>query len=245
MQPDFERTAAAMVDGTQKAIQAAVAPLLKRIEALESRPLPERGEKGERGDFGPQGKDGVGVAGAVIDRSGVLVLTLTDGTTRDLGMVVGKDGANGRDGEQGPQGERGEPGPQGEKGEKGEPGAVGLQGDKGLDGRDGRDGTDGKDGRDGFTLEDFDVQPVNERTIKLMFLREGVSHSFELEFPVIIDRGVFKAGETYKRGDAVTWGGSLWIAQKETGEKPDTPESGFRLAVKRGRDGRDAKGASQ
>jgi hypothetical protein len=37
------------------------------------------------------GKDGVGVGGAVIDRGGNLVLTLTDGTTRDLGQVVGKD----------------------------------------------------------------------------------------------------------------------------------------------------------
>ena len=46
---------------------------------------------------------------------------------------------------------------------------------------------------------------------------------------------------TYVRGDAVTWGGSLWIAQKETSAKPDSPESGFRLAVKKGRDGKDAK----
>lgn len=37
------------------------------------------------------GRDGVGVAGAIIDRSGNLVLTLSDGTTRDLGGVVGKD----------------------------------------------------------------------------------------------------------------------------------------------------------
>jgi collagen type III alpha len=57
----------------------------------------------------------------------------------------------------------------------------------------------------------------------------------------VIDRGVYKAGETYEPGDAVTWGGSLWIAQKQTDAKPDTPESGFRLAVKRGRDGKDAK----
>lgn len=49
----------------------------------------------------PVPKDGVGVAGALIDRSGALVLTLTDGSTRDLGQVVGKDGqpgVNGRDG---------------------------------------------------------------------------------------------------------------------------------------------------
>ena len=74
-----------------------------------------------------------------------------------------------------------------------------------------------------------------------MFTRGDTKHSFELEFPVIIDRGVFKEGQAYVRGDAVTWGGSLWIAQKETGAKPDGPDSGWRLAVKKGRDGKDAK----
>lgn len=36
----------------------------------------------------PKAKDGVGLAGAVINRDGVLTLTLTDGTTRDLGVVT-------------------------------------------------------------------------------------------------------------------------------------------------------------
>jgi hypothetical protein len=39
----------------------------------------------------PKPKDGVGVAGAVIDRNGILVLTLSDGSTKELGVVVGKD----------------------------------------------------------------------------------------------------------------------------------------------------------
>lgn len=237
MQPDFDKTAAAMVAGTEKAIAAAVAPLLRRIETLEARPLPERGEKGEAGDRGHKGepgRDGVGLAGALIDRSGVLVLTLTDGTTRELGVVVGKDGADGSPGE---KGERGEPGERGESGPMGEPGGIGPAGEKGMDGRDGRDGTNG---RDGFSLEDFDVEAGEDgRTVTLKFEQGDVRHCYELVFPVVLDRGVFKAGETYQPGDAVTWGGSLWIAQKETGEKPDAPDSGFRLAVKRGRDGKD------
>jgi len=56
------------------------------------------GMPGEKGEVGRDGKDGVSLAGALIDRSGGLVLTLSDGTTRDLGQVVGKDGASGRDG---------------------------------------------------------------------------------------------------------------------------------------------------
>ena len=184
------------------------APLLQRIAALEARPAPERGEKGEPGERGEAGapgepgRDGVGVRDGFLQRDGVLILTLTDGTTRELGTVIGKDGA---------------------------------------DGADGKDGEPGKDGADGFGLDEFDVEPVDERTIKLAFTRGDTKHSFELQFPVIIDRGVFKAGDTYARGDAVTWGGSLWIAQKETDAKPDGPDSGWRLAVKKGRDGKDAK----
>jgi hypothetical protein len=39
----------------------------------------------------PVAKDGVGVAGAVIDRDGQLILTLGDGQIRELGVVVGRD----------------------------------------------------------------------------------------------------------------------------------------------------------
>lgn len=39
----------------------------------------------------PVPKDGVGLAGALIDRDGALVVTLTDGSTRSLGSVVGRD----------------------------------------------------------------------------------------------------------------------------------------------------------
>jgi integrin beta 3 len=224
--------------------------LLKRIEALEAI-KPERGEKGERGDrgeAGAAGRDGVGVAGALIDRSGVLVLTLADGTTRDLGMVVGKDG------EQGPPGEKGDPGEKGETGERGKPGPAGERGTDGADADmpalermiiDRVDAIprpkDGKDGRDGFDLTAFGVEQSEDgRTVTLKFARGDVEQRHELKFPVTIYRDVFKQGETYEPGDAVTWGGSLWIAQKETGAKPDTPDSGWRLSVKRGRDGKDA-----
>jgi hypothetical protein len=39
----------------------------------------------------PAAKDGIGLASALIDREGCLVVTLTDGTTKTLGAVVGKD----------------------------------------------------------------------------------------------------------------------------------------------------------
>ena len=67
----------------------------------------QAGEKGEKGDPGPagapgsDGKDGAGVADALIDRHGHLVLTMTDGRTKDLGPVVGRDGEPGKDGRDG------------------------------------------------------------------------------------------------------------------------------------------------
>jgi len=50
---------------------------------------------------GIDGKDGVGLAGALIDRDGELVVTLTNGATKNLGPVVGKDGEPGKPGRDG------------------------------------------------------------------------------------------------------------------------------------------------
>lgn len=46
----------------------------------------------------PVPKDGVGAADALIDRHGHLILTFTDGSTRNLGLVVGEGGKPGVDG---------------------------------------------------------------------------------------------------------------------------------------------------
>ena len=172
---------AQIVDTVKGYVSKTLAPVTDRLTALE-----------KRLDALPLAKDGIGVAGAVIDRSGSLILTLSDGTTRDLGLVVGKDGEA------------------------------------------------GKDGRDGFSLDAFDASLADDgRTVLLSFEQDDVKFIAEMAIPTIIDRGVYKAGETYAQGDAVTWAGSLWIAQEKTAEKPDSGQ-GWRLAVKRGRDGKDA-----
>ncbi|UEM13677.1 hypothetical protein J4G43_004980 [Bradyrhizobium barranii subsp. barranii] len=58
--------------------------------------------------------------------------------------------------------------------------------------------------------------------------------------PVFEDAGVWAQDRGYKHGHGVTHGGSYFIAQRDTqpGEKPGDADSGFRLAVKRGRDAR-------
>lgn len=99
---DPEKFGEAMGD----AIRAAVAPLLKRIEELESKSLSfakdgapgERGKDGEPGKDGQKGADGIGLAGAMIDRDGALQITLTNGEVKNLGKIVGKDGSDGKDG---------------------------------------------------------------------------------------------------------------------------------------------------
>src|SRR5262245_8426050 len=55
--------------------------------------------------------------------------------------------------------------------------------------------------------------------------------------------GVFELGKSYERGDVVTWDGSMWHAERDTGAKPGTASSAddWRLCVKRGRDGRDGR----
>lgn len=55
----------------------------------------------------PAGKDGVGLAGGLLDREGHLVLTLTNGETRDIGLVCGRDGRNGEPGMNGTNGRDG------------------------------------------------------------------------------------------------------------------------------------------
>ena len=82
---------------------------------------------------------------------------------------------------------------------------------------------------------------ADERTLLLRFARGDAVREFPVTMPIVLDRGVFREGATYVRGDACTFGGSLWIAQADTSAKPDAPASGWRLAVKRGRDGKDGE----
>lgn len=199
-------------DGANGPDEASVATMVR--EAVAAVPLPKDGQdgapgapgkdgrdgvdgkdglEGRAGADGLHGKDGVGLAGSVIDRDGQLVVTLTDGTQKTLGPVVGKDGAP------------------------------------------------GKDGEDGLGFDDLSVEMADDgRTIVHRWERGERSKEARLQLAVVLDRGVYTPEKDYQAGDGVTWGGSFWIAQRETkGEKPGEGNDAFRLSVKRGRDGRD------
>lgn len=54
-----------------------------------------KGDPGQQGTKGDSGADGVGLAGAMIDRDGTLIITTTKGDAVRLGKVVGQDGKDG------------------------------------------------------------------------------------------------------------------------------------------------------
>jgi hypothetical protein len=60
----------------------------------------------------------------------------------------------------------------------------------------------------------------------------------EIERKGIDYRGTFRKGQAYARGSAVTFDGSLWIAVESYPRTPGEPNSGWKLACKRGRDAR-------
>jgi hypothetical protein len=54
--------------------------------------------------------------------------------------------------------------------------------------------------------------------------------------------GIWEAGKAFAKGSLITADGSTWCATRAYPEgKPGTPNSGWRLIAKRGRDGKDAK----
>lgn len=87
-------------------------------------------------------------------------------------------------------------------------------------------------------VADIDVSMTGERLFSVV-VRQSSGQRTEKTFslPVMLYRGVFRAGETYHPGDTVTWGGSLWHCNSMTADKPgDAHASGWTLAAKRGRD---------
>jgi integrin beta 3 len=84
--------------------------------------------------------------------------------------------------------------------------------------------------------------PDDGRTLMITLSRGGevVSQSV-ITTGLPIDRGVWKEGP-YSRGDGVTLGGEFWIARRDTKLRPIYgPNSDWRLAVKKGRDGKDGR----
>lgn len=206
-------------------VEKAIAPLVAEIAELKARPIP---------------KDVPGFSTGQINHDGCLILTLTDGKSQELGVVVGKDGVNGavgKDGAPGLNGAPGEPGKEGPQGRDGRDGLPGVPGARGLD---------GKDGKDGLGFEDMSADFDGERTVTLRFSRGDVVKEFSFAVPIPIDCGIYREGEVYAKGAGVTYGGSFWICQRDAPEgKPDAGNGSWRLVTKKGRDGKDGQPGKQ
>ena len=73
--------------------------------------------------------------------------------------------------------------------------------------------------------------------MRLVRGEEKIERQVKLAFPIY--QGVYRPAEKYEKADCVTFGGHVWIATvDEPADKPGTSEQ-WRLAVKRGRDGKE------
>lgn len=102
-------------------------------------------------------------------------------------------------------------------------------------------GKDGAPGRDAVPLDELEVRLLEDgRSVEFALGAGDARITRVIKFPVVLDAKVWKTGKSYEQGDGVTYGGQYYIAQRDTeavpGESPD-----WRLAVKRGRDGKDAR----
>lgn len=234
----------------------------------EAGPRGEHGEPGALGEAGPAGKDGlVGPQGP----QGLPGEPGVRGEAGASGESIKGDA--GPRGEPGMRGERGEVGLQGERGVRGDAGEPGRDGaeldilpsiDEAKSYRRGtwashngglmRAARQTDAVKDGAILEAgwtvmveglaaiVVTQDADPREIMVAaMLTSGVKVASSFRVPVVLERGVWRQGD-YEQGDGVTWDGSYWIAQRKTADKPGTSDA-WRLAVKRGRDGKDADAA--
>ena len=157
------------------------------------------------------GKDGVDAVDCLIDKNGHLWFTFSNGRTKDVGQVVGDDGVD-----------------------------CDFDGVWKLINAKLDSWPKPKDGVDGMGFDDLSMEYDGERTFKFVMVRDDRRKEFEFTMPVVLYQGAFSEGKTYTKGDSVTFGGSVWIAQTdEATEKPGDSSKQWRLSVKHGRPGKD------
>jgi hypothetical protein len=166
-----------------------------------------------------------------------------------------------RDGQDGAKGEAGEPGKDATIDlqavataaaalvpipRDGRDGLTGQPGPPGRDGAKGADGLNGKDGKDGMTFTGFEAiyEPESSELIHRYTCGDEVKE-YRWYLGVPRYKGIYEHGKTYEAGESVTYSGSLWITGQTTQSKPggsDAESRAWRLAVKKGTDGKGEKG---
>lgn len=209
-------------------IKRAIDPLRERIAELEAR----KAGPGPSGEPGPPGADGApGPMGPPGEK----------GEPGPMGPM-GPEGPMGPAGMDGKDGMDGAPGDPGMNGMAGEPGDAGQKGDPGRDGRDGLPGVPGLaglDGKDGLSIDDYDEMIEGDGRWEIRRFKRGgeIVREIRHKRTDMIYRGPWVADREYLQGDTITYGNELWISMADTADKP--PSAAWRLAVRKGRDGRD------
>lgn len=91
----------------------------------------------------------------------------------------------------------------------------------------------------GVQSMEIDRDGVREFSVKSV-LSDGTACVKSFVLPVMLYKGIYKAGAEHVPGDTVTWGGSLWHCDEKTADKPgEVGSCGWSLCAKRGRDGKD------
>lgn len=100
-----------------------------------------------------------------------------------------------------------------------------------------------KDGRDALPLDSFDLTLGEDgRTVTVKMQAGETVIEKSVKIAAVVDRGVFsKEHDDYERGDGTTYGGCYWIAQKDAPEGVPGGSADWRMAVKKGRDGKDLR----
>lgn len=85
-------------------------------------------------------------------------------------------------------------------------------------------------GCDGVDYE-FDEE---QRCLKVKTFYTDITLEHNLDIPVVLDRGVYNEEVEYKKGDAVSYQGSLWICRSSSTKSRPSTSNDWRLSVKRG-----------
>lgn len=114
-------------------------------------------------------------------------------------------------------------------GRDGQPGPKGDPGERGYDGRD---------GNDGWSPDHVDFVMNSDGTGEFKMVTGDKVKSFPFHVPAFVDRGPYREEEKYLKGNGVTKGGDFWICQEDNPGPIGKDFSGWRLAVRKGRDAR-------
>lgn len=192
------------------------------------------------GPVGPAGKDGESIVGP----------PGKDGEKGEPGeSIIGKEGPAGKDGRDGENGKDAldiEPVTNIEKGRSYSRGTWATH--KGSLIRAMRTTDAIKDGDpsecgwavmvEGNSFESMTVEHDGKRDVTIKWIKGGREETKTLHFDCVLDAGFYKDGMQVQKGDGLTFGGSYWIAQVDTDTKPEIGNPHYRLAVRKGRDGK-------